>query len=40
MKPCCKGCTVKIDQSILYDEATCYKTCKEWENDKENNIPM
>lgn len=26
----CKDCPVKIDQAILYDEVTCYKTCQKW----------
>ncbi len=29
MKPC-DECTVKLEQTVLYDEVTCFKTCKYW----------
>lgn len=28
MKKPCDNCTTNIDQAILYDEITCYLTCK------------
>ena len=32
-KECCKDCCVAQEQSILYDEVDCYKTCKEWQEE-------
>ena len=29
MKPC-DNCGKNIQQAILYDDVTCFKTCKKW----------
>ena len=28
-KPC-DNCTVNLEQAFLYDEVTCFQTCKKW----------
>ncbi len=35
----CENCSVKIDQSILYDEVSCFRTCtefKKWRSGRDN----
>jgi len=31
MKKPCDNCGVNIEQAILYDEITCYRTCRAWQ---------
>lgn len=30
MKKPCDDCIVNLEQAMLYDEVTCWKTCKDW----------
>lgn len=37
VKPC-DSCTINLEQAILNDEVTCYRTCKEWQDWKEGRL--